>query len=199
MNLLPVNNNVKFAKLLSTNTRFANFSLLAAIAVGTAGLTIITGLVFGVGQGKINPITTPNIFADSSSTPVSSLAFAAYDRALASIQARVSALESGADSPVKLGRNGILTITDSGIIKPTDHNITQGGIGTDVSRIGKIWGTFMDLNDDVSINGKLDLSGKLTANGVVVLGNNDGDTIEVGGRFTSNLVPSQYTILSIPL
>lgn len=211
MKLLPANKHLKFATSLrnfcqrirvSQTLLFANLSLLAAIAVATAGLIIISGLFFGRAQifAPQKSVGTPEPRSDAlGERPADSYAVAGgrreesllrglpFQQALESMQAQLVQVVS----PAKLGKNGILTITDSGIIKPTDHNQTQGGIGTDVSRIGKIWGTFMDLNDDVSINGKLDLSGKLTANGVVTLGNNDGDTIEVGGRFTSNLVPSK--------
>ena len=46
-----------------------------------------------------------------------------------------------------------------------------------------MWGSNIDISQSLSVNEKVDISGKLTANGNVTLGNNDGDELEVGARF----------------
>ena len=90
-----------------------------------------------------------------------------------------------------------MSISAQGIIYPTDSTQTQGGIGIESSRIGKMWGSNIDISQSLSVNEKVDISRKLTANGNVTLGNNDGDELEVGARFISDLLPKQSNAVSI--
>ncbi|MBI5400054.1 MerR family DNA-binding transcriptional regulator, partial [Candidatus Saganbacteria bacterium] len=91
----------------------------------------------------------------------------------------------------------ILSISPQGIIYPTDSNQTQGGLGTDSSRFGKAWLSNVDLSQSLSVNEKIDIAGKLTANGNVTLGNNDGDELEVGARIISDLIPKTTNSISL--
>ena len=60
----------------------------------------------------------------------------------------------------------VMSISAQGIIYPTDSTQTQGGIGIESSGIGKMWGSNIDISQSLSVNEKVDISGKLTANGM---------------------------------